>query len=75
MSSARPLLMLGHFGDLRQRGFAQASDRAEHAQQVRLASLAHAGAFIQDAFFHTPAQQELMIAIGPAMRFIADALQ
>lgn len=55
--------------------FAQSVHRAKLAQEQILPELAHAGAIIENTLRHTPFHQQLMIGVGEAMGFIADALE
>jgi hypothetical protein len=55
--------------------FAQPIHRTKFSQEQSFAVLTYSGAIVQNAFVDPLLEQQLMISIGEAMRFIADSLK
>src|SRR5260370_25083051 len=55
--------------------FAQAIDRTEFSQKQAFPVLTHARAIVENTFVDPFLEQELMVSIREAMRFVADSLK
>ena len=54
---------------------ADAGDAAEVAEQRLLARFTHAGAFVKQTLGDAALHENLVVAVGPAVGFVADALK
>jgi hypothetical protein len=62
-------------GDLVDGGAAEAGDTAEFLEKQLFAVLRNSGAFVEEALGDAPFHEELMIAVGKPVRFVANALE
>lgn len=55
--------------------FSYSGDGFEFFQQSCFSGFAHAGALVEFAFLYASAEQDFVIDIGEAVRFVTDALE